>query len=127
MIEKTKIYKCDICGYMLETSKQEAAEYICCGEPMKELEEKTADPAIEKHVPFITREKKKYVVKVGQNAAHPMEEKHYIMWIELIVDGVVYRENLKPGDAPQAKFKVPEGKDVYARELCSVHGLWSSK
>ena len=91
---------------------------------MQLLEEKTAESSTEKHVPFIERVGNKYVVKVGENQAHPMEENHYIEWIELVVDGKVYRKFLNPGDEPKAEFEVPEGNDVYAREYCNLHGLW---
>ena len=122
-----QVYKCEICGNIVEVMHEGAGELVCCGEPMKLLEEKTTDSSTEKHVPFITRGNGKYIVKVGENTAHPMEEKHYIEWIELIVDGVVYRKYLSPSDAPEAVFEVPEGKEVSAREYCNIHGLWTGK
>ena len=124
MTKKLQVYKCEICGNIVEVLHEGEGELVCCGQPMKLLEEKTADSSVEKHVPFIKREGNAYVVKVGENTPHPMEEKHYIEWIELIVDGMVYRKELKPGDKPEAVFEVPEGKDVYAREHCNLHGLW---
>ena len=124
MTKKFEIYKCEICGNIVEVVHEGAGELVCCGQPMMLLEEKTADTSTEKHVPFIKREGDKYVVVVGENALHPMEEKHYIEWIELIVDGVVYKKYLNPGDKPEAVFKVPEGSEVSAREYCNVHGLW---
>jgi len=66
-------------------------------------------------------------VVVGENALHPMEEKHYIEWIELVVDGVVHKKFLKPGDKPEAVFEIPEGKEILGREYCNVHGLWTNK
>ncbi len=127
MTKKMQVYKCDICGNIIEVIHEGADALVCCGQPMRLLEEQTADTSTEKHVPFIKREGNKYVVKVGENQAHPMEEKHYIEWIELIVDGVVYRKFLNPGDAPEAVFEVPEGKEVSAREYCNIHGLWAKK
>lgn len=127
MTELKQIYKCELCGNIVEVVHTGGGTLVCCGQPMTLLEPKTADTSVEKHVPFIKRDGDKYVVKVGENAAHPMEEKHYIEWIELTVDGTVYKKNLNPGDAPEALFEVAEGKDVSARELCNVHGLWSSK
>ena len=123
-MEKMQVYKCEVCGNIVEVLHVGGGELVCCGQPMKLLEEKTADSGTEKHVPYIERVGNKYVVRVGQNQAHPMEEKHYIEWIELIVDGQVYRKFLSPGDEPKAEFEVPEGKDVYAREYCTLHGLW---
>jgi superoxide reductase len=124
MTQKMEVYKCEICGNIIEVLHGAAGELVCCGQPMVKLEEKTADSSTEKHVPFIKREGNAYLVKVGENTPHPMEEKHYIEWIELIVDGNVYRKWLNPGDKPEAVFEVPEGKVVEAREFCNVHGLW---
>jgi superoxide reductase len=91
---------------------------------MKLLKENTVDAAKEKHVPIIEKTDKGYKVKVG-SVAHPMEEKHYIEWIELISDGVVLRQFLNPGDIPEAEFELSSEK-VSAREYCSLHGLWKS-
>ena len=125
--KRMQVYKCEICGNIIEVIHEGAKALVCCGQPMTLLEEKTADSSTEKHVPFIERKGNKYIVKVGQNTNHPMEEKHYIEWIELIVDGKVYREFLNPGQEPMAEFEVPEGKDVSAREYCNIHGLWAKK
>ncbi len=124
MAERMEVYKCEVCGNIVEVLHGSFGELICCGKPMVKMEEKSADTSTEKHVPFIKREGDKYVVKVGENTAHPMEDKHYIEWIELIVDGAVYRKFLNPGDAPEAVFDVAEGKEVSAREYCNIHGLW---
>ncbi len=124
MAERLEVYKCEVCGNIVEVLHGGAGELVCCGKPMVKFEEKTADSSTEKHVPFIKREGNAYVVKVGENTAHPMEDKHYIEWIELNVDGAIYIKFLKPGDAPEARFEVPEGKDVSAREYCNLHGLW---
>lgn len=127
MTKKLQVYKCEVCGNIVEIIHEGVDALVCCGQPMKLLEEKTADTSTEKHVPFIKREDGKYIVKVGENQAHPMEEKHYIEWIELIVDGVVYKKFLNPGDAPEAVFEIPEGKEVSTREYCNIHGLWANK
>lgn len=127
MTEKLQVYKCEICGNIVEVIHEGPGELVCCGQPMTLLEEKTADTSTEKHVPFVKREGNVYKVVVGENALHPMEEKHYIEWIELNVDGVIYKKFLNPGDKPEAVFEIPEGKDVSAREFCNVHGLWVKK
>ncbi len=106
-------------------------EVIVGGEKAPEgaqlLEAKSADVTTEKHVPYVERVGNKYVVKVGKEQKHPMTEEHYIVFIELIVDGVVHRKYLNPGDEPMAEFEIPEGKEVWAREYCNLHGLWESK
>ena len=125
MAKKMEIYKCEICGNIVEVLHRGKGQLICCGKPMKLMEEKTEDSSVEKHVPFIKKEDGKVIVKVGENAAHPMEEKHYIEWIELLVDGKSYKQFLNPGDKPKAEFLV-EGKEISAREYCNIHGLWKS-
>ncbi len=123
MTKKMEVYKCELCGNIVEVVHEGPGELVCCGQPMKLMEEKTADTSVEKHVPFIEIQGDKVLVKVGQNAKHPMEEKHFIEWIELTADGVVYRKYLKPGDEPEAVFTV-KATVFSAREYCNVHGLW---
>jgi len=124
MTKKLEIYKCSECGNMVEVIHEGKGELICCGQPMKLMVENTVDAAKEKHVPVIEKTADGIKVKVGA-VAHPMEEKHYIEWIEIIVDGKVYRQFLKPGDAPEAVFKV-DGTQITAREYCNLHGLWKA-
>jgi superoxide reductase len=113
-----------MCGNIVQVLHGGDGELVCCGEPMVRLEEQTADYKTEKHVPMIEKQDGGFLVKVG-SVPHPMEEKHYIEWIELIADGVSYREYLKPGDEPEAYFCI-EADDVSAREYCNVHSLWKS-
>ncbi len=122
MAEKLEIYKCAVCGNIVEVLHGGAGELVCCGEPMKLLEEKTADAAKEKHVPVIEKIDGGYKVKVG-SVPHPMLQEHFIEWIELLADGKAYRQFLTPGMAPEATFLVKAGT-VSAREYCNVHGLW---
>ena len=123
MTEKLQVYKCEICGNIVEVLHSGVGELVCCGQPMTFQEEKTDDATTEKHVPYIEKTDDGVKVRIGQNAAHPMEPKHYIEWIEIIVDGKAYRQFLNPGDAPEAVFAV-EGQSITAREYCNVHGLW---
>jgi superoxide reductase len=125
MAKIKEIYKCNICGNIVEVLHSGVGELVCCGEPMELLKEKTQDSAVEKHVPFIEKTKDGVLVKVGQNQDHPMEEKHYIEWIQIMANGESYRKFLKPGDKPQAQFKIKADK-VEAREYCNIHGLWKS-
>jgi len=122
MAKKLEVYKCMVCGNIVEVLHGGAGELVCCGEPMKNLVAKAADEGREKHVPVIEKTKTGFKVNVG-SIAHPMEEKHYIEWIEILADGKAYREFLNPGDAPEAVFDVTADK-VAAREYCNVHGLW---
>lgn len=127
MTEKMQVYKCEICGNIVEVLHGGKGQLVCCGQSMKLLEEQTADTSQEKHVPFIKRGEGKYIVRIGENALHPMEEKHYIEWVEIVTDSLVHRKFLKPGEKPEAIFEIPEGKEVFARALCNIHGLWVNK
>lgn len=117
-----EVYKCEICGNIVEVIHGGEGELVCCGQPMRLLDAKTADQGKEKHVPVIEKVAGGVKVKVG-SIAHPMEEKHYIEWIEVIADGKAYRQFLKPGQAPEAVFAI-DGKSLTARELCNIHGMW---
>lgn len=123
MAEKLQIYKCEVCGNMVEMIHAGVGELVCCGQPMKLFVENTVDAAKEKHVPVKEAVAGGLKVKVGA-VAHPMEEKHYIEWIEIVADGTAYRRFLNPGEAPEAFFPV-EG-EFTAREYCNLHGLWKS-
>jgi len=128
MTERKQIYRCNVCGNIVEVLHAGGGELVCCGQPMELLAEKTADAGKEKHVPVIERMDKKVKVKVG-SVPHPMEENHYIEWIEIITNDEVCRKFLKPGNAPEAVFEfeiAAEVKKVEAREFCSVHGLWKN-
>jgi len=116
------IYKCEICGNIVEVLHTGQGDLVCCGQNMTLLDEKTADSTTEKHVPLIEKTSDGYKVTVG-STLHPMKEEHYIEWIELIADGKSYRTFLKPGDDPVAEFCIQASK-VSAREHCNVHGLW---
>ncbi|MCK4870992.1 MAG: desulfoferrodoxin [Gammaproteobacteria bacterium] len=122
MTELNEIYKCETCDNIVQVIHAGIGELVCCDAPMEKLDEKTADATTEKHVPIITKTANGYEVKVG-SVPHPMEEKHYIEWIELIADGKSYRQYLKPGDEPKAVFCV-KANEVSAREFCNIHGLW---
>ncbi len=122
MAKRLDIYKCDFCGNVVELVHGGADALVCCNEPMKKLDEQTADQSTEKHVPVIERIDGGYKVTVG-STLHPMEEKHYIEWIELLAGDKAYRQFLNPGDAPEAVFRV-DADAVTAREYCNVHGLW---
>lgn len=122
MTEKLQVYKCALCGNMVEVVHAAGGELVCCGQPMGLLTENTTDAAQEKHVPVIEKVDGGYKVSVG-SVAHPMEEKHHIEWIELIADGKAYRQFLEPGQPAEAVFNVT-AESVSAREYCNLHGLW---
>ena len=124
MAEKLQVYKCDACGNIVEVLHGGGGELVCCGEPMKLFVENTVDAAKEKHVPVVEKVAGGVKVSVG-SVAHPMEEKHYIEWVEIIADGKAYRQFLNPGEVPEAIFNV-EADQITAREYCNLHGLWKA-
>ncbi len=124
MTNKLEVYKCMHCGNIVEVLHGGGAPLVCCGENMRLFKENTEDAAQEKHVPVIEKIDGGFKVKVG-SVAHPMEEDHYIEWVEIIADGKAYREFLNPGDAPEVTFMI-DAQSVSAREWCNKHGLWKA-
>jgi superoxide reductase len=122
MARRMEVYKCSICGNIVEVLHGADGELVCCGEPMKLMMENTTDGAREKHVPVVEKTADGFMVRVG-SAEHPMTEAHYIEWIELIADDRVFRQYLEPGQKPEAFFAV-RAATVTAREYCNLHGLW---
>ncbi len=122
MAKQLEIYKCDVCGNIVEVFQGGQGELVCCEQPMNLQTENTVDAAKEKHVPVIEKAEGGVTVKIGE-VPHPMEEKHYIQWIEVVADGRCYTKFLKPGDAPEAFFCI-DAADIRAREYCNLHGHW---
>ena len=123
MTKVREIYRCQICGNVVEVVNP-GAVLSCCGEPMKLLRENTTDGAKEKHVPVVEKIEGGYRVTVG-SVEHPMTDAHYIQWIELVTPTGVLRHNLTPQDKPVAEFKT-DATEVEAREYCNLHGLWKA-
>ncbi len=125
MTEKLQVYKCEVCGNIVEMLHEGKGKLVCCGRPMKLMEENTVDAAKEKHVPVVEKIEGGFKVKVG-SVAHPMEEKHYIEWIQVIADGKTCRKFLEPGETPEAEFRI-DAEKVTTREYCNIHGLWKTE
>ena len=124
-MEKNQIYKCSVCGNIVELLHVGGGTLVCCGQDMILQEANTVDASLEKHVPVIEKTAKGVKIKVG-SIPHPMEEAHFIEWIEIMVDDKVDRQYLKPGDIPEAEFNI-DGEGLVARAYCNLHGLWQSK
>lgn len=126
MLEKLQVYKCDVCGNIVEVLNVGGGILSCCGKPMRLLTENTVDAAVEKHIPVAEEKDGELLVKVGE-VEHPMLSEHFIQWIEVITkDGQVLRKHLNPEEKPLATFKV-KGEVDRVREYCNLHGLWSNK
>jgi superoxide reductase len=124
MAQRSEVYKCEVCGNLVEVVHGGPGALVCCGQSMKLLVENTTDAAKEKHVPVVEQVDGGTKVTVG-SVLHPMEEKHYIEWIELIAGGKTYRQYLVPGDAPEAVFPV-NNWPITVKEYCTLHGLWKA-
>ena len=122
MTNKLEIYKCEVCGNIIEVIHTGKGALTCCNQPMKLMVENTVDAAKEKHVPVVEKNNGKLKIKVGE-VAHPMEEKHYIEWIEIISGDHVETQFLNPGDLPEATFNIDK-ENIIVREYCNLHGLW---
>lgn len=125
MTEVRQVYVCDVCGNVVEVLHAGRGTLVCCGKPMRLLEAKARGAGEEKHVPVIERSPTGVRVRVG-SVPHPMEEGHYVVWIEVSADGKVYRALLRPGEEPVAEFPITAER-VEAREYCNLHGLWRSE
>lgn len=126
MVKKLQVYKCEVCGSMVEVLNEAGGTLVCCGKSMTLLNENTVDAAVEKHIPVSEEKDGKLLVKIGE-VEHPMVEEHFIQWIEVITtDGKVIRKELKPGEKPEAVFEA-NVNIARIREYCNIHGLWSTK
>lgn len=126
-IKLGEVYKCEACGNMVIAIHEGGGDLVCCGEEMVLMTENTVDAAKEKHVPVMTKDGDKIIVNVGE-VDHPMEEKHYIEWIEVMVGDTCFTKILKPGDAPHAEFcACGLSGDITVRAYCNLHGLWAAK
>jgi len=127
MVELNQVYRCSVCGNIVQVIHASGGTLVCCGKPMELLKPKNADVGLEKHMPVVEKSGNGILVKVG-SIPHPMEEKHHIEWVEVLLkDGRSYRKFLKPGEKPEASFPVAADDVAEAREYCNIHGFWSSK
>ena len=124
MTQRLEVYKCETCGNIVEMLDGGPGELVCCGNPMGLMTENTVDAAKEKHVPVLEKADGKIKVKVGA-VAHPMEDKHYIEWIEVITGEKICRKFLNPGDTPETTFNIT-GEKITVRAYCNIHGNWKA-
>jgi desulfoferrodoxin len=123
MTKIRELFKCSVCGNVVEVVHQGASALVCCNKPMEMLEAKAEDSGMEKHVPVIEAFNSGILVKVG-SVEHPMEEKHSIRFIEVMTKDQVLRAELVPGQKPAAEFAIKPDEVVEVREYCNLHGLW---
>ncbi len=121
-----EVYKCSVCGNIVEVIHTGKGELVCCGKPMSLIEEKTSEEGNEKHLPVIEKTEKGIKVKVGE-MPHPMSEEHQIEWIQVLNNGKNFKKFLKPIDSPEAEFELTDKNNLIVREYCNLHGLWKTK
>ena len=126
LTELNQIYKCEVCGNIVEVVHTGGGTLVCCNQPMKLVEEHKEDEGFEKHLPALSFEGDKLIVTIGETE-HPMTEEHYIEWIEYIVDDEVQRVYLTPQEKPIASFVLKEDRKYTVRAYCNIHGLWELK
>jgi len=126
MAKRYEIYRCEVCGNIVEVLVGGVGKLVCCGKPMTFLAEAEEDPGYEKHLPIAEETEHGLKVKVG-SVPHPMEEKHHIVMVEVVTENGVHRCYLKPGEAPEAVFCSVGEKPVALREYCNLHGLWRNE
>jgi len=124
MTEINEIYRCNVCGNIVQLNHASVGELVCCGQPMELLNANSTDAMTEKHVPIVQKTENGVLVKIG-SVPHPMELPHFIEWIEILADGKSFKKFLQPGDVPEAEFCVSVEK-IIAREYCNLHGLWQN-
>jgi len=125
MAKRLQLFRCEVCGHIIMVFGEGGGTLTCCKQPMTLVTENTTDAATEKHVPVIEKTASGYKVKVG-DVPHPMEEAHFIQWVELIAGDTLCCQFLHPGDAPEATFDV-QADAVSAREYCNLHGYWKGE
>lgn len=124
MTETYGIYKCNVCGNIVEVAHASSGTLVCCGQPMQLMKPKKTEEGSEKHLPVAEKNNKEIKINIG-SVPHPMEEKHHIEWVEIINDDKSCRQFLHPGMKPEAGFCTEE-KKARARAYCNIHGLWEA-
>ena len=126
MQKEPKFFRCKHCGNIAELIYDSGVSIVCCGEDMEEMVANTVDAAREKHVPSVSIEGNTVKVDVGE-VLHPMEEKHYIMWICLHTKKGLQRKDLLPGEDTKAVFTIDDDEVIAVYEYCNLHGLWKKE
>ena len=124
MTKRSEVYRCSVCGAVVEVLSGGGGTLHCCGQPMERLEEQVSEAGVEKHLPVVEQVVGGYRVKVGQ-VPHPMQAEHHIEWIELLTPRGVQHQRLHVTGKPEAIFLTAESP-IAVRAYCNLHGLWRS-
>lgn len=119
-----QFFYCDICGnIMTKLSKGNSIPY-CCGKEMKEMEIKTDDSLIEKHLPHCSIYKNRVHIYVSE-IPHPMNLTHQIVWIAIETSQGFHIKYLPSNEPPSACFALSlNEKLLRIYSYCNIHGLW---
>lgn len=128
MTKKLEMYKCEVCGNLIEVVLAGDGDLVCCNQPMILLKPNTVDAAKEKHVPFFEKKGEELDIRIGSEP-HPMTNEHYIQFIEAISkdERYVKRKYLYPNEEPVLTLKCYDVGSIIAKENCNLHGLWEAK
>ena len=127
MTERLDLYRCEICGNLVQVILAGGGELVCCGQPMELVKGKTQEEMQEKHITVFISENGTDIVQVG-TVLHPMNDDHYIMFIETISEdkNCVHLQYLHPGQEAKMLLEKKIGK-MKAIEFCNLHGLWEGE
>lgn len=128
MTERLEMYRCEICGNLVQVILAGGGELVCCGQPMTLLKPNTIeDAALEKHIPVYIQHENGVEIQVG-SVLHPMNDNHYIMFIESISEdrNRMKLQYLHPGQEAKMLLEEKLGKEK-ALEFCNLHGLWEGE
>lgn len=128
MTERLELYKCEVCGNTVQVILEGFGQLTCCGQPMLKMLPKTNDENFaEKHVPVFNETEAGLEIKVG-SIPHPMENEHYIMFMEAISKdkNSMLLQYLYPNDEPKTVIRdIQEVENALG--FCNIHGLWEGK
>jgi superoxide reductase len=128
MTQINETYRCPLCGNTIEVTSAGTGELVCCGKPMMNLRENTQEAAVEKHIPVVEKTGDGSIRVVVGEVEHPMDDDHYIGYIEVLFGNKILRADLSPGDKPVANFTLPSGTtNITARAWCNLHGMWKAE
>jgi len=125
-MKNAKFYICPHCGNIVEMVHDAGPKPFCCGQRMQELVPGSVDASHEKHVPDVKVGEAEVEVNVG-SVNHPMEEVHWIEWVQLVSDKGSYKKWLNPGEAPNVRFLLNGEKPLAVYAYCNLHGLWKKE
>ena len=125
-MKNTKFYVCPICGNIVEMVHDSDVNPMCCGKKMTELVPNTVEASGEKHIPVVTVKDNTVTVNVG-SVNHPMQDAHYIEWVQLVTERGSQRKHLSPSEAPNVVFLLSGDKPLAVYAYCNLHGLWKTE